>query len=222
MAGAGRPVACVNGALCPRRPRSSGPARRSVLVGPRRHKPASSCARRSSTSAKASTAPARRSRRLRLDCRRLARPASICRRPKRARPPRGRVAPPSRRCARGRADGSARPPPGHVPRCGRSSTRDMRRRRKSSSRGRHEAARGNGPQRHEAHRHVAARRPRGRDFVMPRRNARPRHASAGNRPELSALSGPPAGRGALSGSPQSRSGSSIAYGWAVHFTSYYQ
>jgi hypothetical protein len=64
---------------CLRRKRSSGPVAASGRAKRRAHRPANSCARKSNTCAKANTARVRRSRRLRLACRRRAGREFVCR-----------------------------------------------------------------------------------------------------------------------------------------------
>ena len=87
---------------CQNREHCSAPGVTNAKASHRRHRPASSCAKRSTTCAKGNMAPHRRNRPSRSDCRKPGAQASICRHRKRA--PHVRR---SRRLARARrADGS--------------------------------------------------------------------------------------------------------------------
>jgi len=98
------PSPSTGGSICPRRKPSSERSRTSAKARRRVPRPASSCARRSSTSGKASTGHVRPSRQSRSDCRRHDGRASNCRRPRKDRHRRRRGA--ARRAPIGRAGAS--------------------------------------------------------------------------------------------------------------------
>jgi len=154
-----------------------------VPAGLRQHRQASSCAKRWTTSARGSTAHARRSRPLRSGCRRRARPASICLRRRRARRRSALAAQRSAPCARVRAAGRRHLRLVRAQRCGLSSERVMRLLRRNRWRDRHAAVRAS------VLRRLVVRRPgrlyerRGPRFVvLPPSAPRPR-AGAGRWPD---------------------------------------